>query len=29
VVGFRIDAEGNGIFQLGQWQQPEFPVAQP
>src|SRR3984885_4030373 len=27
VVGFRIDAEGNGIFQLGQWQQPEFPVA--
>jgi predicted GNAT superfamily acetyltransferase len=29
VVGFRIDAEGNGIFQLGQWQQPELPVAQP
>jgi predicted GNAT superfamily acetyltransferase len=29
VVGFRIDAEGSGIFQLGQWQQPELPVAQP
>jgi predicted GNAT superfamily acetyltransferase len=29
VIGFRIDAEGNGFFQLGQWQQPEFPVAQP
>jgi predicted GNAT superfamily acetyltransferase len=29
VVGFRIDAEGNGIFQLGQWQQPELSVAQP
>jgi predicted GNAT superfamily acetyltransferase len=23
VVGFRIDAEGNGIFQLGRWQEPE------
>jgi predicted GNAT superfamily acetyltransferase len=22
VVGFRIDAEGNGIFQLGRWQEP-------
>jgi predicted GNAT superfamily acetyltransferase len=29
VVGFRIDAEGNGTFQLGQWQQPELPVARP
>ena len=29
VIGFRIDAEGNGIFQLGRWQEPEFPVAQP
>ena len=27
VVGFRIDAEGNGTFQLGQWQQPELPVV--
>jgi predicted GNAT superfamily acetyltransferase len=22
VVGFRIDAEGNGVFQLGRWQEP-------
>jgi hypothetical protein len=22
VVGFRIDAEGNGLFQLGRWQEP-------
>ena len=22
VVGFRIDKEGNGIFQLGRWQEP-------
>jgi predicted GNAT superfamily acetyltransferase len=29
VVGFRIDAAGGGVFQLGQWQQPELPVAQP
>ncbi len=28
VVGFRIDAEGNGIFQLGRWPEPEFPVLQ-
>jgi predicted GNAT superfamily acetyltransferase len=28
VVGFRIDAEGNGIFQLGRWQEPEFPASQ-
>jgi predicted GNAT superfamily acetyltransferase len=26
-IGFRIDAEGNGIFQLGRWQEP-FPVSQ-
>jgi predicted GNAT superfamily acetyltransferase len=25
VIGFRIDAEGNGIFQLGRWQEPEYP----
>jgi predicted GNAT superfamily acetyltransferase len=24
VIGFRIDAEGNGIFQLGRWQEPEY-----
>ena len=24
VIGFRIDAEGNGIFQLGRWQEPEL-----
>jgi predicted GNAT superfamily acetyltransferase len=24
VTGFRIDAEGNGIFQLGRWQEPEL-----
>ena len=24
VIGFRIDAEGNGIFQLGPWQEPEL-----
>jgi predicted GNAT superfamily acetyltransferase len=23
VIGFRIDAEGNGIFQLGRWHEPE------
>jgi predicted GNAT superfamily acetyltransferase len=23
VIGFRIDAEGNGVFQLGSWQGPE------
>jgi predicted GNAT superfamily acetyltransferase len=28
VVGFRIDEEGNGIFQLGRWQEPEFAVAE-
>ena len=22
VIGFRIDTEGNGIFQLGRWQEP-------
>jgi len=22
VIGFRIDAEGNGVFQLGRWQEP-------
>jgi predicted GNAT superfamily acetyltransferase len=27
VVGFRMDSEGNGIFQLGRWQEPGFPVA--
>jgi predicted GNAT superfamily acetyltransferase len=27
VVGFRMDSEGNGIFQLGRWQEPVFPVA--
>jgi predicted GNAT superfamily acetyltransferase len=27
VVGFRIDAEGNGIFQLGRWQEPGFDNA--
>jgi predicted GNAT superfamily acetyltransferase len=29
VVGFRIDAEGNGTFRLGHWQQPELSVVQP
>ncbi len=24
VIGFRIDAEGNGIFQLGPWNEPRF-----
>jgi predicted GNAT superfamily acetyltransferase len=28
VIGFRIDPGGNGIFQLGRWQEPEFSVAQ-
>ncbi len=28
VIGFRIDAEGNGAFQLGRWQEPEFAVTQ-
>jgi len=28
VVGFKIDAEGNGVFQLGRWQEPSFPAAQ-
>jgi len=26
VVGFRIDAQGNGVFQLGRWQEPGFPA---
>ena len=26
VIGFRIDAEGNGIFQLGRWQEPELAI---
>ena len=25
VIGFKIDAEGNGVFQLGRWQQPSRP----
>jgi predicted GNAT superfamily acetyltransferase len=31
VVGFRIDAEGNGLFQLGRWQEPfdSSPSLQP
>ncbi len=29
VVGFGIDAAGDGIFQLGQWLPPELPVAHP
>ena len=28
VIGFRIDPGGNGVFQLGQWQEPELSVAQ-
>jgi hypothetical protein len=24
VMGFKIDAEGNGFFQLGRWQEPDF-----
>jgi predicted GNAT superfamily acetyltransferase len=28
VFGFKIDAEGNGAFQLGRWQEPESPAAQ-
>jgi predicted GNAT superfamily acetyltransferase len=28
VIGFRIDAGGNGIFQLGRWQEPEFSLLQ-
>jgi predicted GNAT superfamily acetyltransferase len=24
VVGFRIDSEGNGVFQIGRWQEPEL-----
>jgi predicted GNAT superfamily acetyltransferase len=28
VVGFRIDSEGNGVFQLGPWQDPMFPATQ-
>jgi predicted GNAT superfamily acetyltransferase len=24
VIGFKIDAEGNGLFQLGRWQEPDF-----
>ena len=28
VIGFRMDAEGNGIFQLGPWQEPGFPATQ-
>jgi predicted GNAT superfamily acetyltransferase len=27
VFGFKIDAEGNGAFQVGRWQEPESPVA--
>jgi predicted GNAT superfamily acetyltransferase len=29
VFGFKIDAEGNGVFQLGRWQEPTSPVPQP
>jgi predicted GNAT superfamily acetyltransferase len=25
VIGFRMDGEGNGLFQLGRWQEPELP----
>ncbi|HET6215533.1 MAG TPA: GNAT family N-acetyltransferase [Acidobacteriaceae bacterium] len=28
VIGFRIDPGGNGIFQLGRWQEPEFPLPE-
>jgi len=28
VIGFRIDAGGNGIFQLGRWQEPESSVVE-
>jgi predicted GNAT superfamily acetyltransferase len=28
VVGFRIDEEGNGVFQLGLWQEPVFAATQ-
>jgi predicted GNAT superfamily acetyltransferase len=28
VIGFRMDTEGNGVFQLGRWQEPEFPATQ-
>jgi predicted GNAT superfamily acetyltransferase len=28
VIGFRIDTEGNGVFRLGRWQEPEFPAPQ-
>jgi hypothetical protein len=24
VIGFRTDAEGNGIFELGHWHEPKF-----
>jgi predicted GNAT superfamily acetyltransferase len=26
VIGFRIDVHGNGVFQLGRWQEPGFPA---
>jgi predicted GNAT superfamily acetyltransferase len=26
VIGFRIDVQGNGVFQLGRWQEPGFPA---
>ncbi len=29
VIGFRIDAEGNGIFQLGRWKEPPTRSLQP
>jgi predicted GNAT superfamily acetyltransferase len=28
VIGFRIDSGGNGIFQLGRWQEPEFSLPE-
>lgn len=28
VVGFKIDAQGDGIFQLGRWREPELPGSQ-
>jgi predicted GNAT superfamily acetyltransferase len=27
VIGFRTDAEGNGIFELGEWREPGFPTT--
>jgi predicted GNAT superfamily acetyltransferase len=29
ILGFKIDAQGNGVFQLGQWQEPEIYSHQP